>query len=136
MKLAVIESPYAGEVERNLRYLRAAMADCLSRGEAPYASHGLYTQPGVLDDTIAEERELGIRAGFAVAKAILDVGGKVAMYVDLGTSPGMQAAFERHSREGRVIEVRRLGGDWDKIAVPQPVSSGEIAVPQPQSKGE
>lgn len=42
MKLVVVESPYAGDVERNLRYLRAAMADCLARGEAPFASHGLY----------------------------------------------------------------------------------------------
>ncbi len=42
MRRVVIESPYAGDVERNLRYLRLAMADCLERGEAPYASHALY----------------------------------------------------------------------------------------------
>lgn len=42
MKLVVIESPYAGDVERNLRYVRAAMRDCLLRGEAPFASHALY----------------------------------------------------------------------------------------------
>lgn len=35
------ESPYAGDVNLNLRYLRAAMADCLRLGESPYASHGL-----------------------------------------------------------------------------------------------
>ena len=32
----IIESPYAGDVEKNLRYLRAAMHDCLMRGEAPF----------------------------------------------------------------------------------------------------
>ena len=46
----ILESPYAGDVETNLRNARAAMRDCLLRGEAPYASHLLYTQPGVLDD--------------------------------------------------------------------------------------
>lgn len=39
------------------------MLDALDRGEAPYASHLLYTQ--MLDDTIPAERELGIKAGFA-----------------------------------------------------------------------
>jgi len=43
-------------VEENLKYLRRCMVDCLKRGEAPYASHGLYTQEGVLDDTVSEER--------------------------------------------------------------------------------
>lgn len=47
MRLVIIESPFAGDVVRNLRYLRACMRDCLRRGEAPYASHALYTQPGV-----------------------------------------------------------------------------------------
>ena len=39
MRLVVVESPYAGDVEANLAYLRRAMRDCLLRGEAPFASH-------------------------------------------------------------------------------------------------
>ena len=57
MQRVIIESPYAGDVERNVRYARAAMADCLKRGEAPFASHLLYTQEGVLDDDIPGERQ-------------------------------------------------------------------------------
>ena len=53
----IVESPYAGDVERNERYARACIRDCLLRGEAPFASHLLYTQAGVLDDTIKEERD-------------------------------------------------------------------------------
>jgi hypothetical protein len=34
-------------------------------GEAPIASHLLYTQPGVLRDEIPEERRHGIDAGLA-----------------------------------------------------------------------
>ena len=55
MELVVLESPFAGNVEMNIHYARACMADCLARGEAPFASHLLYTQPGILDDDIPEE---------------------------------------------------------------------------------
>lgn len=41
MRRVIIESPYHGNVERNLRYLRACLRDSLLRGEAPFASHGL-----------------------------------------------------------------------------------------------
>jgi hypothetical protein len=61
----ILESPYAGDVEANMRYARAAMRDSLMRGEAPFASHLLYTQEGVLLDSVPEERTLGIEAGFA-----------------------------------------------------------------------
>lgn len=66
MRLVVLESPYSGrdlaEVDRNIRYARACMADCIRRGEAPYASHLLFTQPGILRDEVPEERKLGIAA--------------------------------------------------------------------------
>jgi hypothetical protein len=118
MKLVVVESPYAGarwdvphtaEEARNLRYLRACMADCFKRGEAPYASHGLYTQPGVLRDEVPEERKLGIEAGFAwgcVAKVR-------AFYMDLGVSSGMRYGADEADRLGQAIEYRDLGPNWD-----------------------
>lgn len=110
MKLVVIESPFAGDVERNLRYVRAAIADCFRRGEAPYASHALFTQPGVLDDGKPEERKLGMEAGFAWgAKADL-----VVVYTDLGISRGMLDGAERAYERGTPVEYRRLEG-WARI---------------------
>lgn len=104
MRLVLIESPYSGDVQHNLRYLRAAMHDCLARGEAPYASHALYTQPGVLDDAVPEERALGIEAGLAWgAKADI-----TAVYADLGVSEGMKLGIERAYREGRPVTYRSL----------------------------
>ena len=50
MKLVIIESPYAGDIEKNVAYARDCVRDSLMRGEAPYASHLLYTQPNILDD--------------------------------------------------------------------------------------
>ena len=35
LRLVVLESPYAGDVARNVRYARACLRDSLLRGEAP-----------------------------------------------------------------------------------------------------
>lgn len=119
MKRVIIESPFAGrgdtaeeraaDAERNLRYLRACMHDSLMRGEAPFASHGLYTQPGVLDDTVPEQREHGIQAGFAWR----DAAELTVLYVDLGVSGGMASGVLDAVAKGRPYETRRLGVDWD-----------------------
>ena len=65
MKRVILESPYAGDIERNVKYARMAVRDSLSKGEAPIASHLLYTQEGILKDEIPEERQWGIDAGLA-----------------------------------------------------------------------
>lgn len=105
MRRVVIESPYAGDVERNLTYLRRCMADCLARGEAPFASHALYTQPGVLDDHVPDQRRLGIAAGFAWWSAA----DAIVVYGDYDESVGMRAAIERALGHGRVVEYRKIG---------------------------
>lgn len=108
MRLVAIESPYAGDHARNTAYVRACLADSLKRGEAPYASHALYTQLGVLDDTVPAERHQGISAGLEWAsKAELR-----AVYTDLGISEGMQAGIEHAARMSQRIEFRTLGGVW------------------------
>ena len=108
MTPVIIESPHAGDVERNVAYARAAPRDSLLRGEAPIASHLLYTQPGVLDDSIPDERRRGIEAGVSWGPLVA----KVIFYDDLGWSPGMEAALTRHRFEKRTIEYRSLGGRW------------------------
>lgn len=107
MRLVVIESPYAGEVERNLLYARRAMRDCLRRGEAPIAFHLLYTQPGILDDSIPDERKLGIAAGLEWAmKASL-----ICFYTDYGWSRGMEGAltFYKGLPFQIITEYRQIG---------------------------
>lgn len=104
MKLVVIESPFAGDVEENIAYGRRALADSLRRGEAPIASHLLHTQ--VLDDLAPDERRLGIAAGHAWI-AVCDL---VAVYADRGISRGMRAGMARARDEGRPVELRYIGG--------------------------
>lgn len=114
MRRVIVESPYAGDVERNLRYLRACLRDSLLRGEAPFASHGLYTQPGVLDDHDQEQRRMGIEAGFAWWEGA----DAIVFYLDLGISNGMDAAFRRAKpmntpvSSWKTVETRWLGGEW------------------------
>lgn len=110
MVLVVVESPYAGDVQLNTEYARACMHDCLLRGEAPFVSHMLYTQAGVLDDTVPAERQLGINAGFAWRIHAQ----KTVVYEDLGVSSGMQAGINHAYSVGHTVERRRLGGKWDQ----------------------
>lgn len=103
----ILESPYAGDVERNVAYARLCLRDCLLRGEAPIASHLLYTQPGVLDDNIPEERQLGIDAGLLWGQGAE----KSVVYIDLGISNGMKYGVARAEKEGRPVECRNLPKD-------------------------
>jgi hypothetical protein len=105
MRKVIIESPYAGDVDRNTTYARRAMADSLRRGEAPIASHLLYTQGGILDDSNPDERKLGIAAGLAWR----DRADAIIFYADLGWSKGMQDARCLYDQEGRAYEIRLIG---------------------------
>ena len=108
MRCVIVESPYAGDIATNQAYARAAMRDCLLRGEAPYTSHLLYTQTGVFDDNNPEERQRGIDAGMAWA----DIADAVAVYTDLGISEGMKYGIGKHQTAGRTIEYRHLP-EWE-----------------------
>lgn len=121
MRRVILESPYAGasnaEIARNVRYARAALRDSLQRGEAPIASHLLYTQPGVLDDAVPAERQQGIDAGLAwrtVAEASV-------VYTDLGISRGMEYGIAAAEAAGVPVEYRTVP-DWRHDA-----DTGELA---------
>lgn len=104
MKLVVIESPLAldGQFARNIRYARLCGLDCIRKGEAPYASHLLMTQ--FLDDTIPEERKLGMDAGFAWGA----VGDICVVYQDFGITKGMQEGIDRALGNGKMVVYRKL----------------------------
>ena len=73
MRRIILESSFAGDVGANVDYARRCVRDSIARGDAPIASHLLFTQPGILDDGLEGERELGIAAGLAwysVAEAV------------------------------------------------------------------
>jgi len=109
MRRVIVESPYAGNLLQrwlNRRYARRCLHDCLKRGEAPFASHLLYTQPGVLRDGVALEREQGIRAGLIWGEQAQ----ATVVYIDRGISAGMLRGIEHAEKIGRPVERRSLNG--------------------------
>ena len=103
-RLVIVESPFAGDIEGNQEYARKCLRDCFMRGEFPFASHLLYTQKGILEDKIPEERRLGIEAGLQWGRNAE----ATIVYTDLGISNGMKQGIERAEREGRLVEYRTL----------------------------
>jgi hypothetical protein len=107
MRLVIIESPYSGNVERNLEYLHDCLLDSIKRcHEAPFASHAFYTQ--ILKDEDPVEREHGIRYGLAWAKHAH----ATVVYCDLGLSEGMARGIRDAAENGRTLEFRWLRGKW------------------------
>lgn len=97
----IVESPFAGGFA-NVKYSRECLHDCLERGESPYASHLLYTQKGVLDDSIPAERRRGIEA----ANNWLEVADYVAVYMDLGITPGMVRGIVKATIRRKPLHLR------------------------------
>ncbi len=114
MRLVTIESPYKGSSPNplvafcqrwaNRRYARACVRDALSRGEAPIASHLLYTQPGILRDNVPAERQWGIDAGLAWRH----VSEATVVYIDRGISRGMEYGIAAAKAAGKPVEYRSI----------------------------
>ena len=100
----ILESPYAGDIERNVEYARKCVRHSLSLGESPIASHLLYTQEGILNDDIEEERMWGINAGLAW-KSVAE---KHVFYIDYCISRGMEYAMKYASDNLITIEERKI----------------------------
>lgn len=111
MRRVIVESPYASRWPwgraLNRHYARMCLRDCLERGEAPFASHLLYTQFGVLRDKVQAERLRGIHAGLMWG----DVADATVVYADRGITSGMKVGIRRAEEAGRPVEYRRLNGN-------------------------
>lgn len=108
MKLVIVESPYKGDVARNLFYLERCLRHSVYRGESPYASHKMLTT--CLDDGDPEERKLGIAAGLAWKHVMTGAGDPVlhVFYTDLGWSEGMLLAKADYEKSDVPFECRTL----------------------------
>jgi len=108
MKLIAVESPYGDKnnitIMRNINYLRACLRYVHLRGNAPYASHAISTQPHVLNDRDEKERDTGIEAG----QAWSDRADERWVFADLGISKGMEYGIARAKKIGQPIRIIRL----------------------------
>lgn len=110
MRLVILESPFAGDEQANIDYARLCVRDSLMRGEAPIASHLLYTQPTILDDSDPHERAHGITAGLAWGK----VAEATVVYTDRGISRGMHLGIHSAEYHDRPVEYRSLENQTSK----------------------
>jgi hypothetical protein len=106
--LVLLESPFAPSAshttEEHLVYARECMAHSFGQGEYPFASHLLYTQSGILDDTKPDERKLGIAAGLAWGRSAK----YTVMYVDMGISRGMVLGLRAALLDDRAVKFRTI----------------------------
>lgn len=113
MKCVILESPFAGrggtDAEKaedhaaNVEYARQALRYCALRKESALASHLLW--PQCLDDSIPDERRLGIDLGLAWGREAH----ATVVYADRGISSGMEYGILRAFKEDRAVIVRSLG---------------------------
>lgn len=70
-KLVYIASPYAGDVEGNVAFAKAACRYAAAKGYTPVAVHLMY--PQFLDDRVPKEREAGLKMGRRVLAACEEI---------------------------------------------------------------
>ena len=98
-KLVYIASPYAGDVEGNVTFAKAACRYAAAKGYTPVAVHLMY--PQFLDDRVPKEREAGLKMGrrvLAVCEEIWLCGERM--------SAGMKAEEAEAKRLG--IPIRKV----------------------------
>ncbi len=102
MEKVIVESPYAWDINKHIKYLKLCMLDCFKRWEAPFASHLLYTP--ILDDNIEEERNLGIEAWLVWGNGA----DKTVVYTDFWISRWMEYGIDNAKENNRPIEYRKI----------------------------
>ena len=135
MKLVAVESPYGSPdpkiLRRNILYARMCLRDSLERSgdvqEAPWCSHLVYPQPGVLD----EQNPQGRRLGLDISGAWGDRAEARAIYQDLGLSGGVEEAVERARTLGQQVDLRHLRSDlrveFDRLVQADPLDPERFA---------
>lgn len=109
MKLVYICSPYAGDVENNVRFAKTVCHYVMKQGCAPVAVHLLY--PQILNDAVPSERKAGIRMGLRVLASCEE------LWVCGGTvSHGMSCEIAKAVRLG--IPVRYLSAEQIQSEAP------------------
>ena len=110
-KLVYIASPYAGDVEENVAFAKAACRYAMEQDVTPVAVHLL--GPQMLADHIPAEREAGIRMGMRVLEACDEL-----WLCGSRMSQGMRAELAAAQRLG--IPARRIADIPQETPGPQP----------------
>jgi hypothetical protein len=114
MVRAILESPYAGDVEKNVDFARKVCRSLMRSGFNCFASHLYYTQ--FLNDDIPAERLMGIDAGLEWAEVVDTV--IVALPANRRRlSSSMRKGIEAHQRADRSIKYCFVSMDEAGIGI-------------------
>ena len=107
------ESPFASKdfdtFAGNIAYLRMVKRNgALLHNEAGFGSHGVWTQPGVFQDSVPAERALGIDCCLAFAELAYRGVMNHVFCVDRGWTNGMLLSKRRSEGVGGTFIVRSL----------------------------
>jgi hypothetical protein len=102
MKKIFVCSPFAGEVDRNVRFAKKMCRMVMDAGNAPFAPHLLY--PRFSDDNDPTQRAAGITCGLA----FMETCDEVWVFAGNGISSGMRQEIEHAERLGKPV-VRIAG---------------------------
>ena len=104
--IVFICSPFAGDIENNVKAARRYCRFAVETGFIPFAPHLLF--PQFLDDTDPKERELGLFFGIALMSKCAEVwvfGEKV--------SAGMAKEIEKAEKRG--MRIRRFNSKCEEV---------------------
>jgi len=107
----IVESPYSGDIEENIKYALLCMKDSYTRGEAPFLSHLLYTRiPSGehISDSDSRHQYMTREYGLSCCLEWRKVASKTILYVDNGISSGMKQAKEEAEKMGQPVEIRKI----------------------------
>jgi len=110
-KLVYIASPYAGDVEYNIKFARAACRYCIEKGNVPIAVHLLY--PPILDDADPEQRQTGLKLGRCILEKCDEL-----WICGSHISPGMIAEIVEAERLGiliRIVSINNIHIDFNAL---------------------
>ncbi len=123
----MIESPYSGDIEKNVEYAWKAMNHSYTvKGEAPVACHLLYTK--LTGEYVSDDGPVVLRGrdhALKCCEAMRNSVDLTAFYVDLGWSSGMLRALEELP-EGSPYVTRKIlkTGENAKVTLTDNASSG------------
>lgn len=113
MSIVVLESPYSGDIQRNIAYGQRIMTDSRERGEIVIMPHLLWTQHHEAPNHfIADDDKIqivGREKSIEQIKILRTVVDKVVFYTDYGMSSGMVHGLEDCKKRHIEHEFRTIG---------------------------
>jgi len=113
--IVIIESPFSGDIDKNIRYAQQAMNHSRENGEIPIVPHLMWTQHHLAPNYFVSDydakftiKNCGRDVSLEQIKVLRRLANKVIFYVDNGYSSGMKLALEHCKEENIQYEERTL----------------------------